>query len=70
MASIFSEKYETMSSFESTGLWKRCERCEVKVESWGFVEEGGKQFGKECRSWEAGRREVMLGVKEDSRIIF
>lgn len=46
MASVFSEKYEAMSSFESTGLWKRYERCEVKVENWGFVEEGGNNLGK------------------------
>lgn len=38
MAFISSEKYEAMSSVESRELWKRCERCEEKVERWEFVE--------------------------------
>ena len=52
MASIFSEKHEAVSSTESAGSWKKCKRGEGEEEIWGFLEEGGKQFGK--KNVEAG----------------
>ena len=34
------------------GSWKKCKRGEGEEEIWGFLEEGGKQFGK--KNVEAG----------------
>lgn len=67
MASIFSEKHEAVSSTESAGSWKKCQRGEGEEKIWGFLEEGGKQFGE--KNVEAGE---LAGERScwEARIIF